>query len=113
MPLEQTNKVDAMGLDSQTGHAVLTVTDSWDWNDEHGHLSALQEKLNAYFEFIENGQVWEFYPTGKGRRLRINVVFRFTPPAVATQFLAKAADVASQLDVLVTHETFAGTGKES
>jgi mRNA interferase HigB len=31
---------------------------------------ALQAKLNAYFEFIERGQVWHSYPAAKGRQLR-------------------------------------------
>ena len=112
MPLEQTDKIDALGLESETGCAVLTIADSWHWDDEREHLSALQEKLNAYFEFIESGQVWESYPAATGRQLRINVVFRFRPPAVATEFLAKAAAVASELNVLVSHETFSGTGSE-
>jgi hypothetical protein len=105
--LEQPNQVDAMGVERATGHAVLTIADAWDWSDEQGHLSALQEKLNAYFAFIESEEVWQSYPAAAGRQLRINVVFRFAPTAAAIKFLAKAADVASQLDVLVSHETFA------
>ncbi len=112
MSLKEANKVDAMGLESATGHAVLTIADSWNWTDEHGHLLALQEKLNAYFQFIESGQVWDSYPAGKDKQLRINVVFRFAPPAVATEFLARAADVASELDVLVSYETFEGTDRK-
>lgn len=104
--------VDALGVESETGHVVLTIADSWSWTDELGHLSALQEKLNAYFKYIESGQVWEECTAGKGRQLRINVVFRFAPPAAAAELLAKAADVASQLDILVSYDTFAGTGSE-
>lgn len=114
MSLEQTNKVDAVGLERKSGHAVLTLADSWNWTDEHGHLLALQEKLNAYFEFIQSGQVWESYPAANGKQMRINVVFRFAPPTIAIEFLAKAAEVASELDVLVSHESsFGGTGNEA
>lgn len=112
MPLEQTDKIDALGLESETGYVVLTIADSWHWDDEHGHLSALQAKLNAYFDFIESGQVWESYPAATGRQLIINVVFRFRPPAVAIEFLAKATNVASELNVLINHEIFSGTGSE-
>jgi hypothetical protein len=30
MSLENTNTVDAMGIENETGHAVLTIADSWD-----------------------------------------------------------------------------------
>ena len=79
MTLETVETVDAIGIEDATQHAVLTIADSWDWEDERIHLSALQDKLNAYFEFIESGQIWEFYPTAHGKRIRIDVVFRFAP----------------------------------
>jgi hypothetical protein len=113
MPLEQINTVDAIGVEHETDHAVLTIADSWDWTDEHEHLSALQAKLNAYLEFIESGQVWEACPAAKGRQLRINIVFRFSPPPAATEFLSKATDVASELHVSISHDTFRGTGREA
>ena len=84
MSLDQPNKVDAIGLDNETDQTVLTIADSWDWNNEPKHLIALQAKLNAYLEFIESGQVWDEYPTAKGKNLRIDVVFRF--PALAHDF---------------------------
>ena len=108
MPLEHVNTVDFIGLENDTHHAVLTIADSWDWTDEHSHLLALQAKLNAYFEFIESGQVWDSYPAAKGRQLRIDIIFRFAPPAKAIEFLAQASDVASELDVLVSHQTWSG-----
>lgn len=105
MSLEQTNKIDSIGLHRESGDAVLTIADSWAWSDTHGHLLSLQDKVNSYFDFIESGQVWESYPASKGRQLRINVVFRFAPPEVALEFLARVADVASELSVLISHET--------
>jgi len=69
---------------------------------------ALQDKIDAYFEFIESGQVNDCDPSSKGRQLRIHVVFRFRPPAEALALLAEAAKAATQLNVLITHETFVG-----
>jgi len=106
MALENVDTVDAIALDDKTAHAVLTIADSWTWVEEHQHLLALQAKLNSYFIFIESGQIWENYPDAKGRQLRINVIFRFPPPVVATDFLARASVVASELGVLVSYETF-------
>jgi hypothetical protein len=67
MSLDQPNKVDAIGLEKGTDQTVLTIADSWDWTDEPKHLIALQAKLNSYLEFIESGQVWDEYPTAKGK----------------------------------------------
>ena len=106
MSLEQIDKVDALGLDQKTRHIVLTIADSWNWNNESQHLLALQEKINAYLNFIETGQVWESFSLDKARNLRINVVFRYSPPASALEFLEKVASVASQIEVLVSHEVF-------
>jgi|LakMenEpi03Aug12_release.lakeMendotaPanAssembly.Ray.scaffolds.fasta_scaffold495002_1 hypothetical protein len=108
MSLEVSRQLDAIGVETVTGHAVLTIADSWPWSDAKSHLVALQNKFNAYFEFIESGQVHDCYPSSKGRQLRINVVFRFRPPAEALTLLAEAAKAASQLDVLISHETFVG-----
>lgn len=89
MSLEQANTVDAIGVEIETDHAVLTIADSWDWREEHEHLLALQEKLHAYFAFIESGEIFDSYPAAQGRQLKINIVFRQTPPVAAIEFLSK------------------------
>ncbi len=106
MSLEQTNKIDAMGLDKKSGHLVLTIADAWDWENENQHLIALQEKLNAYLDFIESGQIFENIDSGTDKVLRIHVVFRYPPPPLALEFLEKAEAVTSQVQVLVTSEFF-------
>jgi hypothetical protein len=32
------------------------------WSDEWQHLLALQAKLNAYFDFVQSGQIFEVRP---------------------------------------------------
>ena len=87
---------------------MLTIADSWPWNDENNHLLALQDKLNAYFEMIQSGQLRDCFPPSKGRQLRIQVVFRFRPPTTALALLAEAAKAGSKLNVLISLETFVG-----
>ena len=57
--VQQTNVVDWLGIEKQTGHVLLTVLDDLDWVNEGEHLLALQEKLNTYLAFIESGEVFE------------------------------------------------------
>jgi hypothetical protein len=109
MSLDQSTTVDAIGIEDETGSAVLTIADSWDWTDEQRHLLALQDKLNSYFEFIETGQIWEVYPAARGRQLAIDVVSRFPATRAASEFMEKAALVAAQLDVVLRHKSFRGS----
>lgn len=57
MALDQLDTIDAAGTDRATGEIVLTIVDAWNWFDEPAHLAALQAKLNAYFGFVEAGQI--------------------------------------------------------
>ena len=109
MSLEQVNTVDAMGIEVGTQQAVLTIADSWDWSDEQSHLIALQAKLNAYYEFIGSGQVWESYPAASNKKLRIDVVFRFPPTTLAIELLAMASDIASRINVKIMQITHRGS----
>lgn len=99
MSLEQTLTVDAVGIEGATGHCVLTICDAFDWEDSHNHLEALQAKINSYLDFIQGGQICESYPDSAGRRLVIDILFRFDLPNEALDFLATAADVVKELDV--------------
>lgn len=103
MSLETTSSVDAVGIENESGFAVLTIMDSWDWSDERNHLLALQAKINAYFQFIEGGQIWISYPAAIGRTIVIEVVCRFPLPNSATKLLHSANNVAADLDVAVRH----------
>jgi len=103
MSLDNLEAVDAVGTEAEDGTVVLSIIDSWDWMDEQRHLRALQDKLNAYFGFVESGQLYEAYPNANGRPLRIDVVSKFSLPQAALTFLEKASAVAAQLKVTVTH----------
>ncbi len=103
MSLDRIDVVDAVGTDRKSGTIVLNLLDSWDWHDESGHLTALQDKINAYLAFVKSGQIYEDYPTAAGKALRIDVITRYPVPDVALAFLEKAAAVASQLNIAITH----------
>ena len=106
MGLDNLEVVDAIGIEKSSGHAILSLFDSWDWDDdEREHLLAIQEKFNRYLDFIEGGQILEDYPSARNRALVIDVIFRFTPPESAIRLLTYAASVAAQLNVGVRHQT--------
>lgn len=93
MALENVLVVDAVGTDTATGVVVLTLVDAWDWSDEQTHLAALQAKLNAYFEFVESGQLEENYPEARDRPRRLEIVTKHPITAAGRRLLDQAAVV--------------------
>lgn len=108
MSLDVANEVDAVGLETETDVVVLSIVDSWNWEDEQAHLRALQDKFNAYFAFVESGEIYGAYPNAATKTLRIDVICRYQPPAAAIAFLEKASAVASQLGLTIRHRLHPG-----
>lgn len=101
MSLDRPYSVDAIGIDRDSGAVVLTLVDSWDWREAGKHSKALESKLDAYFAFIESGEIFESYPDAKGRKVVIDVITRFPLSPVGRSLLESAAKVARPLGVEV------------
>ena len=99
MSLDNTNIIDAVGLEKDTGYVVLTIADSWDWSAEYEHLVALQNKINSYFAFITSGQLLQDYPKASGRKVKLDIVVRYPLSQAAIEFVAKAPSVAAGIGV--------------
>ena len=96
MALEEPHVVDAIGIERDSGSAVLTLIDSWDWTDEQQHMSALREKPNSYFNFIESGQIAETHPSAVGKQVFIDIIAKHDLPSDAQKFLQHVCDFASE-----------------
>jgi|ERR1051326_2495080 hypothetical protein len=92
MAVDKANVVDAVGVDKTTGEVVLTISDHLAWDDAR-HLRLLEDKLNHYLGFIEQGELTSAYPDAAGRAIRIDIVCRYQPSAEAVNLLTKAKDV--------------------
>jgi len=101
MSLDDIEVVDAVGTEKGTNTAVLSIIDSWDWKNQEKHLAALEDKLNAYFAFVESGQIYDEYPAATGRPLRIDIISRYPMPEASRRFLEKASDAASKLNLTI------------
>jgi hypothetical protein len=100
--VEDTNKIDAVGIDKKTDKVTLKIFDHLDWSDEQKHLYLLQEKLNSYLRFLESKEIYEAYPPSKGRELEINIDFATTPSKNALQFLDTASQVIQEAGFTLT-----------
>ncbi len=105
MSVAQTNVVDAIYTDTETGRAILTVINHLDWEDKE-HFLTLQEKLNAYLRFVESGELLDSYPDAQGCDVLINVVCKYAPTDEAKSFLNKVKDVIEGAGIKFTYEVF-------
>src|SRR5438093_6585032 len=104
MSIEDTDKVDFIGIEVDSDKVILTITDHLDWSNEHGHLLSLQEKMNTYARFIESGELVSTYPNAAGRKPVIDVVTQFEIPKTCVQFLEEARTIIARASIeLRTH----------
>ena len=100
MSVDQRNVIDAIGTDKQSGAVRLSIFDHLAWDEPLQHLEILQNKINDYFGFIQSGQIFKVYPATKGKKLGIDVYFKFSPPeGDISRFLNKAKEIAGKLGV--------------
>ena len=74
--------------------AIYLLTSCFDWGPVAlEHLLLLQEKLNAYLNFIESGEVERKYPAAAGKKFVILVMTANEPSEGARTFLSRAREV--------------------
>ncbi len=93
MTVEDTNTIDAIGVDKETRNVILKIFDHLGWENEHKHLLLLQDKLNTYMRFLESGEVYEAYKHARGKKFVISIAFASSPTANAIKFLDTAANI--------------------
>ena len=90
--------IDAISISPQ-GIVVLTISDHIKRDENNEHLIILQEKINAYLDVIESGEIFESYPEAQNRKLKIEIVFKFYPNTTAVDFLSKVKDILLEIGV--------------
>lgn len=93
MGVQNTNEVDMISLNKETGICTLTIIDSLDWRNEEEHLLLLQEKINVYLSFIESGEVYTTYKPSKGKKFEIKICFKESIPDSCILFLQQASKI--------------------
>lgn len=89
MSVSDPDVVDFVGADRASGDVVLTISDHLEWGSLGvEHASVLEAKLEAYLRFLESGQILEEYPKAKGRRVRIEILQKYSPDASGQERLA-------------------------
>jgi hypothetical protein len=91
MSIEDANVVDLATIDKASGDLWLSISDHLPWEEDEGnHLLLLQDKINTYLRFIENGEVFRKVPEAKGRGIVVNIVGKFPLSQNAIRFFELA-----------------------
>jgi hypothetical protein len=75
------------------------------WQDESVHISALENKLGAYLEFISSRQHVERLPEAKDWPVRIKLVHEHQPSASAERVLDAVRSQLAAMQVRFSHES--------
>lgn len=78
---QQHDKIDLVGLDRQRDRVILSIVETRPWNDDDRTLFDLQEKLNTYIGYVEQGRLVADYPQTRGRTVefRLQTTFPLRP----------------------------------
>jgi hypothetical protein len=110
MSIEQPTVIDFLVHDRDKRRAALIVSDHLDWNKDEGrHLALLQDKLNHYIWFIENGKVVETMPDLAGLPVFIVVLGKYPLSDKARRYYALAERRAIELGFSLEFELFGET----
>ena len=105
MAIDETDVVDAIGVDGVSGELVMTISDHLDWKEVPLHLEALRDKFNAYLRAIQDGDLVNSYPDAEGRPVVIELVTRVELPEVGLSFIDHVRQTAKQLHVEIRSRT--------
>jgi hypothetical protein len=104
MSLEQLDKIDIISTDKQ-GEVVLHIADHYDWDSEKEHILMLQDKINAYLQFIESGQILEEYPSATNNTITIEIVFKHEPPESSLIYIKRFKEIVVEVGFSLSWRT--------
>src|ERR1700753_3939156 len=93
MAVDQGNSIDLMSFDKVTGEVVLTISDHLEWDKEGEHQRVLQAKFNAYFTFVESGEIVRRYPEASNHPIVFRLVMKYKPDREGRSFLNRARTI--------------------
>lgn len=97
MTIEEKDIVDFIGTDKTNGTIGLLISDHLEWNKEKYPL--LKDKVNAYLDFIEAGELKTSYPEAEGKDVYIELVHQFPPDEEALRILQRVQSIAQECKV--------------
>ncbi|MBO6200006.1 MAG: hypothetical protein J6N74_00095 [Chryseobacterium sp.] len=104
MSVEQIDKIDFISKTDEE-KVELTISDHLEWDEENNHILVLQNKINAYLDYIQNGQILEVYPNLKNKDIIISLMMKYNPNEKALAFLNHCEEFMETLDLAFKWKT--------
>ncbi len=101
MSVVDKQKIDAVALTDDESGIVLLISDHLDWQDEYNHLLVLQEKINTYVTFLEEGQYKSIYEDNVITYGIIEIHFLCDITKKAEEFLQSVQDSVANLGIRI------------
>ena len=103
MSVVDTEKIDSMGIKLGDSTCLcLLISDHVDWDDEYFHLLLLQEKINAYLDFITEEQYHDQFPNNKFQSFEIVIYFTEEIPENCFKFLLAVESKLKSMNLCIT-----------
>lgn len=86
--IDNPNVLDAVGINEETQAIELHINDNLDFSNEEEHLKMLQNKLESYLAYVQNGGLEEiFQEDAYARRVYFVINFSYEPHINTKEFL--------------------------
>ena len=89
MSVSNSDILDAIGINEQTGNIEMLIKDDLNWDEEGNHIEVLEKKLTSYLDFVIKGQIEEVFSNVEDimRNKLIVIEFENEPTNNAKEFL--------------------------
>jgi len=81
MGIEDIHKIDLVVEERDNGPIRLQMLEAREWSLSAERIEQLENKISAYYNFVESGQLTNQVPTAKGRKCVVELICQHEPPA--------------------------------
>ena len=88
--MELHQQVDVVSQSPDGERVVLSMVETRNWGTDGANLMDVQQKLYAYLDFVETGQIWTAYPAMRGKKIEFRLHARFPLTKFEDEFFTRA-----------------------
>ncbi len=103
MTIEQTDKVDGIGIDRKKNEVVLIISDHLSWDNENIHINLLEKKIDGYLNYIKSGQYLDNFQDYYELPIRFNLIFQHNPPKSVSKILQILTNQLKSVNILFSY----------
>lgn len=105
MTVLESGVIDFVVPVNKQGVTELIIVDQMPWAIEQSeHLVALQDKLNSYFAYVDEGQLFEDFPNARGRAIIFKIMALYSPNTNGENLLAHVRQALEEIGATLEFE---------